>query len=248
MLSKASRGELRSPLPTGFVYGPNDHVVLDPDRQIRDAIQLFFQTFQRTNSAWSTVQVFHQQGWLFPRRMRAGQHKGEVVWAPLLHNTARQVLHNPRYAGAFVYGRTHTRKTADGHGRVDLLPREDWHTLLPDAHPGYISWQEYEDNLRQLRDNAQAQGHDRRKSPPREGPALLQGLAICGRCGDRMTVRYHTRRGQLIPDYMCQRDGVEHGRPICQAVSGVDVENAIGQLLVEAVTPLALRSCAHRAA
>jgi DNA invertase Pin-like site-specific DNA recombinase len=240
VLSKASRGELRSPLPTGFVYAPDSRVVLDPDEQVRDAIQLFFQTFHRTGSAWTTVQLFRQQGWLFPRRVRAGQHKGEIIWAPLLHNTARQVLHNPRYAGAFAYGRTHTRKTADGHGRVDRLARDEWHALLLDSHPGYISWQDYEDHLRQLHENAQAHGSDRRSSPPREGPALLQGLAICGRCGGRMTVRYHTRRGRLIPDYMCQRDGVEHGRPICQAVSGVDLETAIGQLLVEAVTPLAL--------
>ncbi|HEY8744371.1 MAG TPA: recombinase family protein, partial [Chloroflexota bacterium] len=240
VLSKASRGELRGPLPTGFVYGANDQVVLDPDQQVRQAIQLFFQTFQRTGSAWTTVRIFREQGWLFPRRFRAGPHTGELVWAPLLHSTTRNVLHNPRYAGAFVYGRTHTRKTADGHEHVDLLPREEWHALLPDAHPGYISWQDYEDNLRQLLENAHAQGSDRRKSPPREGPALLQGLAMCGRCGTRMTVRYHLRRGQLIPDYMCQREGIEHGRPICQAVSGVDLEGAVGQLLVEAVTPLAL--------
>lgn len=240
VLSKASRGELRSPLPTGFVYAPDGRVVLDPDQQIRDAIQLFFQTFRRTGSAWTTVQLFRQQGWLFPRRVRAGQRKGEVVWGPLLHNTARQVLHNPRYAGAFAYGRTHTRKTADGHQHVDSLPRDEWHALLFDAHAGYVRWEEYEDNLRQLLENAQLRGADRRKSPPREGPALLQGLAICGRCGGRMTVRYHTRRSRLIPDYMCQRDGIEHGRPICQAVSGVDLEKVIGELLVEAVTPLAL--------
>ena len=240
VLSKASRGELRGPLPTGFVYGANDQVVLDPDQQVRQAIHLFFQTFQRTGSAWTTVRIFREQGWLFPRRFRAGPHKGELVWAPLLHSTTRNVLHNPRYAGAFVYGRTHTRKTADGREHVDLLPREEWHALLPDAHAGYISWQDYEGNLRQLLENAHAQGSDRRKSPPREGPALLQGLAICGRCGTRMTVRYHVRRGQLLPDYLCQREGIEHGQPICQVVSGVDLEPAIGQLLVDAVTPLAL--------
>jgi len=240
VLSKASRGELRGALPTGFVYGANDQVVLDPDQQVRQAIHLFFQTFQRTGSAWTTVRLFREQGWLFPRRFRAGPHKGELVWAPLLHSTTRNVLHNPRYAGAFVYGRTHTRKTADGREHVDLLPREEWHALLPDAHAGYISWQDYEGNLRQLLENAHAQGSDRRKSPPREGPALLQGLAICGRCGTRMTVRYHVRRGQLLPDYLCQREGIEHGQPICQVVSGVDLEPAIGQLLVDAVTPLAL--------
>ena len=239
-LSKASRGELKSSLPVGLVYTPDDRVVLDPDQQVQQAIRLFFQTFARTGSASMTVRLFRVQGLAFPRRIRAGVHKGELVWAPLLHSNALHLLHNPRYAGAFVYGRHHTRKTADGRESVELLPREQWHALLPGVHPGYISWEEYETNLCCLRENAQAHGAERRKSPPREGPALLQGLAICGRCGERMTVRYHARAGRLVPEYVCQKTGIEHGQPKCQTVPGASLEAALGQLLVDAVTPLAL--------
>lgn len=240
ILSKASRGELKGPLPVGFVYTPDDRVVLDPDLQVQQAIQLFFQTFQRTGSAWRTVRWFREQELLFPRRMRTGPNKGALAWGPLLHSAALHLLHNPRYAGAFVYGQRHTRKLADGRERVEVLPRDQWHALFPDAHRGYVSWQEYEGNIRQLAENAQAHGAERRNSPPREGPALLQGLTVCGRCGTRMTVRYHLRRGRLMPTYICQRDGIEHGRQICQAVPGAALDETIGQLLVEAVTPLAL--------
>jgi recombinase-like zinc beta ribbon protein len=150
------------------------------------------------------------------------------------------VLKNPRYAGAFVYGRLRTRRTPEGREGVYELPRAEWHTLLPSAHPGYVSWEEYEDNLSRLRENAQAQGEDRRQSPPREGPALLQGLVICGRCGQRMTVRYYSRSGRTVPDYMCQKDGIANAQPICQHVLGWELDRAVGELLVETVTPLAL--------
>ena len=89
------------------------------------------------------------------------------------------------------------RKSVDGECKVQPLPREEWHTFLPESHPAYISWEEHERNLRRLRESAQAIGFDRRKSPPREGPALLQGLIVCGKCGRRMTLRYHFRARQV---------------------------------------------------
>ena len=103
----------------------------------------------------------------------------------------------------------------------------------PATSPG----SEYEENLARLHENAQANGAERRKSPPREGPALLQGLAVCGRCGGRMTVRYYIRHGQLVPEYVCQREGIEQGEPLCQRLVGAEIDRAVGELLVETVTP-----------
>jgi len=240
ILSKASRGELKTLLPVGLVYGPDDAVVLDPDRQVQAALHLFFETFRQTGSAGATVRRFREGGLLFPRRLRTGVHQGEVVWAPLLHWRALRVLKNPRYAGAFAYGRSQGRRGVTGQEERRIVPREQWHTFLPGAHPGYITWAVYEENLRHLRENAQAQGADRRKSPPREGPALLQGLILCARCGERMTVRYHCRGDRLLPDYVCQKEGIAHGASICQQVPGAGLDEAIGALLVETVTPLAL--------
>src|SRR5262249_11099345 len=101
------------------------------------------------------------------------------------------------------------------------------------AHAGYVSWEDYQHNQERLHESAQAMGGDRRRSPAREGLALLQGLILCGRCGQRMTVRYHVRQGRLWPDYVCQRDGIEHAQPACQQVPGVGIDEAIGALLVE---------------
>jgi len=240
IMNKARRGELQSPLPVGLIYNDRGDVALDPDRQVQEAIRFFFETFHRTGTAWGTVKALREQAVRFPRRLRRGPHKGELHWDELRHSRALQMLHNPRYAGAFFYGRTHTRKTPQGKTRVNKLPPEQWPVFLRQAHVGYIPWERYEDNLRQLREAAQAHGADRRRSPPREGPALLQGLILCGRCGRRMTVRYYTRFERLLPEYVCQRSGIERGEPICQRILGAALDEAVGQLLVQAVTPLSL--------
>jgi DNA invertase Pin-like site-specific DNA recombinase len=238
--NKARRGELFVRPPMGFVYNADGKLVVDPDQQVQQSVRLLFETFRRTGSAMAVVRVFAEQGLQFPRRVHTGPNKGDLTWAGLEHSRALRILHNPRYTGAFVYGRTHSRKTVEGDWVIEPVPREEWEVLIREAHAGYIDWDEYEQNQRRLHDNCQAYGEDRRKSPPREGPALLQGLLICGRCGKRMTVRYHSRRGQLFPDYVCQREGIEHAEPICQHIPGAGIDEAVGDILVEAVTPVAL--------
>src|SRR5712691_7951173 len=227
-------------LPVGLVNNGTGKVVLDPDVQVQSAVRTFFETFRRTGSATSTVRAFREQGLLFPRRVSSGPHQGELAWGPLLHWRALRALKNPRYAGAFAYGRYQARRRPDGREVRTPLPREQWHTLIRDAHPGYITWADYEDHLRRLHDNGQAYGADRRHGPPREGPALLQGLAVCGRCGGRMTIRYYVSHHEVLPEYTCQREGIEHARPICQRIVGGALDRAIGDLLVETVSPLAL--------
>ena len=240
ILNQARRGALKLPLPVGLVYDPADNVVLDPDNQVRKSITHLFETFERTGSATATVRHFRTQGLRFPRRPRGGPHKGELLWEELRHWRVLRVLHNPRYAGAFCFGQTRTHKRPGERIEVEVLPREEWIALLPGAHPGYISWEQFESNLARLRDNAQAHGAERRKSPPREGPALLQGLAVCGVCGQRMTVRYHVRKGRQWPEYVCQREAIETARSKCQSIPGWSIDQAIGELLVETVTPVTL--------
>ena len=239
ILNKARRGELQCPLPVGLVYNSEGRPILDPDQQVQQSIRFLFDAFRRTGSACAVIKAFRQKKLLFPRRLRTGPNQGELVWAELAHSRALYILHNPRYAGAFVYGRNRTRRKVDGRTSYTKAPREQW-ILLPDVHPGYISWGQYEDNRQRLQENAYANGHDRRKSPPREGPALLQGLVVCGVCGSRMTVRYHTRQTRIVPEYVCQRDGAEHIVSVCQHVFGEQLDQAIGQLLIDTITPLAL--------
>jgi DNA invertase Pin-like site-specific DNA recombinase len=240
ILNKARRGELEMRPPVGLVYNSDGALVLDPDRQVQQSLRWVFATFARTGSACATVKAARQEHLAFPRRCAKGVHKGELLWGELGHSQVLSVLHNPRYAGAFVYGRHQSRRSVAGATRVRRMPREEWVTLIPDSHQGYIGWDEFERNEQRLHDSAQAIGADRRRGPPREGPALLQGLILCGRCGKRMTVCYHSRRGQLCPEYLCQREGIEHGAAICQRVPGSGIDQAIGTLLVEAINPVAL--------
>lgn len=238
--SKAQRGELKMRLPTGLVYDEQDRVVLDPDRQVQQSFFSFFETFQRTGSACATVRYFRREGLLMPRRLRRGPKKGEVVWLPLRHSRALRILHNPRYAGVFFRGQTRTRKDGQGHVHTRQLPQEQWDVLLPNSHPGYITWEQFQHHQQRLRENSQAQGQDRRHSPPGEGPALLQGIALCGVCGNRMGVRYRSSKTGPAPVYVCQRDGIERAAPICQSIPGTKIDEAVGELLLETVTPLTL--------
>lgn len=240
LLNKARRGELEIRLPIGFVYDPAGRVRLDPDIRVQDSIRLFFRTFRRTGSAIATVKAFRKEGLTFPRRIYRGAQTGDLAWGELEHARALWLLHHPRYTGAFCFGRTHTQKLPNGSHRFKNLPTDECIALIRDAHVGYITWEEYEQNIRILSDNNQARTAERDRGPAREGPALLQGLAICAKCGDRMTVRYHTHGIRRVPDYVCQRDGIAHAEPICQIIVGGELDAAIGKLLVEAVTPLTL--------
>ena len=160
-----------------------------------------------------------------------------MVWCDLHHDDVLRILHNPCYAGAYTYGRTRTRKGPDGKIHITNLPQEEWQVLIKEAHVGYISWVEYERNQEQLKANSHAYAPER-LSPPREGPALLQGLVICGRCGNRMTVRYHQRGGLRIdPDYLCQRAGIQQGEAPCQRILGRDLDRAVANYLLEAISP-----------
>jgi hypothetical protein len=214
--------------------------VLDPDAGVQHALRHLFETFARTGSARAVVQAFNQQRLRFPVRVRTGQRKGELAWMPMQHWRVLRTLHNPRYAGAFVYGRRRARKTPDGKTTFQQLPREHWTALICDQHPGYLTWERFEINQQLLTANAKAHGSERTAGPAREGPALLQGLAVCGRCGRRMTVRYHRRRGTEVPDYQCIGDSIQAAGPRCLIVPGQGVDAAIGQLLLDTVTPLAL--------
>jgi DNA invertase Pin-like site-specific DNA recombinase len=240
ILNKATRGELFMRAPIGFAYDATGHLRLDPDQQIQQTIRMLFETFQRTGSAMATVREFRRSGVLFPRRIHSGPGKGGVIWGKLEHSHVLRVLHNPRYAGVFVYGRSRVRKNLDGDCKVQHLPREEWHTFIPESHPAYISWDDHERNLKRLRESTQAIGFDRRKSPPREGPALLQGLVICGKCGRRMTLRYHARREGLCPEYVCQRKGIENAEPLCQRIPGADIDRVVSDILLEVVNPVTL--------
>lgn len=247
ILNKAKRGELVIPLPVGLVYSEEKKVVLDPDRQVQEVIRRFFRTYARLGSAHATMQTFRREGIRFPRRPRCGPHKGDLLWGPLHYSQTLLMLRNPRYSGAFVFGRRTQRRGPQGGLRTLEKPKEQWLAFIPGAHPGYITWEEYERNLRRLRETAQSSGIARRQGPPREGPALLQGLAICGLCGYRMGVCYRTGNGTMRPVYFCRSGAFARGdeppaklRHPYVSILGEGLDKAVGELLLRSITPLTM--------
>ena len=237
ILNKVRRGEYRCPLPTGFVYNEVGNVVLDPDTQIRETIAHFFETFDRIGSASQVVKVFRKEGILCPSRIHVSD---TVVFRPLTTWTAIRMLNNPRYSGAYVYGRRLYRRTVDGKKHVQRKhDSADWLACIPNAHPGYISWEQFQENLKILESNGRSY-ELARTSPPREGAALLQGRAVCGRCGRHFRVRYADRRGRQEAWYVCDRGHTACGEVNCQSVAAAPVDAAIGSLVAEEMTSAAV--------
>ena len=176
---------------------------------------------------------------LSPSRGTRPQTRARSSGGRFEHARALRVLHNPRYAGAFFYGRSRQRKHGDG--RYKMLPREEWIALVRDAHPGYIRWEDFERNQGLLRENSAAHGGERRRGPPREGPAFLQGLVICGSCGNRMTVRYRQHGASSFPSVRLSARWDREGASRSASRSpGATIDEAVGKLVVETLTPMAI--------
>ena len=245
--SKARRGELRTLLPVGFVYDPAGRVTVDPDSQVRDAISLLFSIYERTGSAHAVAREFASESLSFPARPISGPSRGRIVWRPLAPWQVLRVLKNPRYAGTYFYGRTTARRNGQGRNAIVAREREEWTACIPGAHPGYITVEQFERNCSTLEKHRTLRAREKGEpTPPREGPALLQGIAVCGRCGRRMQVRYgpHGKAHDTVSfsgTYTCVRSASRSVRAVCQTVNGPAVDAAVGDLLVETVSPQAIR-------
>jgi DNA invertase Pin-like site-specific DNA recombinase len=239
-LKKAESGELRIDLPTGLVYNNAGKIVLDPDEAVQQALQLLFDTFETAGSARAVVRHFRQHELRFPTRELRGPCKDELRWQRLTPGRVSSVLHNPLYAGAYVYGRTELQlaprpgQIKPTQKRVRRTNPEDWDVLIREAHPGYISWEQYLRNQQCLEDNCSNRQESR--GPAREGAALLQGIVICGKCGRRMTLRYRDNTHY----YRCQLAYQEYGEPLCQFIRGDDVDTEVAVLFLEAMNPAQL--------
>ena len=139
-LSKARRGELIMPLPVGLVYDAAGHVILDPDTAIQGALRHLFTTFEATGSATAFVKAFRAAGLSFPWRHHKGPRKGEVDWQPLRHHAVLRVLHNPRYAGVFTYGRTPQQMLPGGKEHLQSCPATSGPPSSPAPTPDTSPW------------------------------------------------------------------------------------------------------------
>jgi DNA invertase Pin-like site-specific DNA recombinase len=228
----ARRGDLRVPLPVGYVHDDEGGVVIDPDSEVAEAVADVFAAFTVTGSAYGVAGAF--AGRRFPRRAYGGVWAGQIRWGRLTHARAAGILTNPVYAGAYVFGRRRTRQVVapDGsvHSSTTELPREQWQVLIHDHHEGYVSWAQFlaiEAKLAANRTNAGAR-------PPREGSALCQGIVFCGACGRSMQVRYQDRH----PRYECSHSRADHvATPRCGSVRADTIDEAVTGALLAAVAP-----------
>src|SRR5437588_5787340 len=239
-LTKAEQGHLRFRLPIGLVYDPVGKIVLDPDEAVAEAVRLVFSLFEQYNSALAVVSSFAEQHLRFPTRWWGGKQADELIWGRLTHERVLNILHSPLYAGAYVYGRTQfRRRTLPGEeprikGRTRRLPQEDWPIVLLDAHPGYITWDQFLRNQRQLDDNRTWRAEEHRGAV-REGPSLLQGIVLCGSCGRRMTIRYQ-RNGSLLM-YECHQIHAQLAGKTCQTMRGDRIDQAVVESFLQAIEP-----------
>ena len=236
--TKAQAGQLRFRLPIGYLYDPVGRIVMDPDEEVQAVIRLFFASFEQASGAMQVVMDFKEQGIRFPRRYWGGVRDGEYEWKALSYSRALSILHNPIYAGAYVYGRHHTEKViSDGSQiskRIRPLDRENWQVCIHDNHLPYVSWQHYQDNQTRLQDNYARYPTSPSQGAVREGSALLHGIVMCGLCGRRMTVRYGS---DGVPSYVCRDGYLRYGALPCQSVRGHVVDQAVTRQLMQALQP-----------
>jgi len=236
-LNKARRGELQTRLPAGLIYDPEGHIQIDPDRQVQQAIHKVFELFQQVRAVLPVVRRLREAGIRLPVRLWAGPQAGETVWTEASSSRVLRILKNPRYAGMYFFGRTRQRKGVPSR----ILPASQWKVRIPNAHPGYIPWEQFEANQQILAENDPRIRSNATHQPPREGAALLQGIVLCGRCGRRMTITYSYRRPRRVTwTYCCAHESTEHGGKYCQHIPGRGIDQAVGHLAVQALTPEAV--------
>jgi DNA invertase Pin-like site-specific DNA recombinase len=241
--NKAARGELRLALPVGLDHDEDDCIVLCPDEQVRHAIERVFVLWRRLGSARQVVFELIAEGQQLPRRT-VGQRR--IRWTRPSYGAVHDLLTNPAYAGAFVFGRKRREKRLDEQGRLRVrdveVPMHEWSVCLPEHHPGYVSWPEYLQTRERLRANVRPRGEG--GGAAREGAALLQGLARCGRCGRRMQVSYAGTNG-TVRRYACLRGHVLHATDqTCQSLGGGRLDQAVAAAFLEAVTPAGVAATA----
>ncbi len=244
--NKARRGELARSLPVGYVKSESGTVVKDPDRQVQSRLAYIFRLFCRHKVAHQVLLQLVREKLQVPAKIWGGPRHGQVRWKePDLSDVIR-LLHNPTYAGAYVYGQWEydpfDRSPTNGEARVHSRPLEDWPVCLRETYPAYITWEQFVQNRETLRSNGYGFG---KRGAARRGKALLQGIVYCGRCGTRMTVLYYSTKEKRAPGYGCFYEYHRHGGKTCQCFSSAGVDAAVAGLFLDVVSPAKIDIALH---
>ncbi len=244
---KAARGELRRGLPTGLVWGEADgEVRVHPHAGVTDAIRAVLERFAEMGSARRLWLWFRSAALPFPTQIPGG---AEIQWVTPSYTNIHQVLTNPVYAGAYVYGKMRQQRYIDADGevrkRLKRLPPDQWGVLIHDHHPGFIDWATFEANQMRLSANTHPTPNAS-VGALREGSALLQGIALCGHCARKLRVAYSGR--STVASYYCPGDTLANGRgQACVRVGGARIQQAVTAAILAAVQPAALQAAVEAA-
>jgi DNA invertase Pin-like site-specific DNA recombinase len=245
--NKAARGELRRGLPVGLVWGEGDgEVLLHPDEAVTGAVRTVFERFAEMGSARQVWLWLRAQEILFPLQ---SNHHDEIRWVTPTYAKIHQVLTNPVYAGAYVYGKSRQERYIDKHGKVRKrlrrLPQSEWSITIRDHHAGFVDWPTFETNQARLAANTHPRPHEP-GGALREGAALLQGIATCGRCGRKLGVYYAGRYS--TPAYHCPGDSIVNGRgAYCLRIGGARIDDAVASAVLAALAPAGLEAALRAA-
>jgi hypothetical protein len=231
LLNKAQRGDLALQLPIGLVRDEAGRVHLDPNREVQDRLRLVFDSFRQLRSASKVLQLFNAQALCLPRR----DHFGDVAWKKPTVAAVLQILKNPAYAGAFVYGRSRTTRDPSGEVTQKRLPLTEWRICVKDKYPAYVHWDTFEQIQTMLLDNYAEYDRNKSRGIPRPGIALLQGLVYCGECGHKMVVQY-----KGTAEYLCNFLRQQYHVPVCQHIPTIPVDSYVVQAFFQALSPVEL--------
>jgi DNA invertase Pin-like site-specific DNA recombinase len=244
--NKARRGELARSLPVGYMRTESGAAIKDPDRQVQARLTYIFRLFARRKVARQALTQLVREKLQIPAKIWGGPRHGQLTWKePNLSDVIR-LLHNPTYAGAYVYGQmeydSFDRSPTNGKAKVHLRRQEDWPVCLRDAYPAYITWEQFVKNQQVLQTNGYGFG---KRGAPRRGRALLQGIVFCGRCGARMSVLYYSTKEKRAPGYGCFYEYHRHGGQTCQCFSAAGVDAAVAKVFLDVVSPAKIEIALH---
>jgi DNA invertase Pin-like site-specific DNA recombinase len=239
LLNKARRGAVYNHPPIGYVKASDGRFALDPDEQAQHVVRLIFEQFERQGTVCGLLRWLVRHQVLVPVRPHQRAQRGQLQWRRPNRVTLQSMLHHPIYAGFYRFGHraVDPRKKVPGRrqsGRM-LLPPNQCLVLLPDHCPAYIRPEQFWANQKRLQQNrARADS----LGAARQGPALLSGLLVCGRCGYRMVVNYNNAYNGLR--YNCYHALTCYGEPECQSLSGKRLDAFIAEQILAALQPAAL--------
>lgn len=243
--NKARKGLLHFPLPVGYVQTADGGWALDPDTQVRARLDFLFESFRRHGIVRQVVRDLNEQGLELPTRVTFQEGYGSLIWKPPTLSAVIRILHNPAYAGAYVYGRweysSERRSLKTGKASAHARAVAQWPVNIAEHHPAYLGWEEFVNNQDRLRQNW---SHEGNRGAPREGRALLQGIVYCGVCGRKMSVQDRAAKENRSPSYICGRGYQDGDEKICQSMTSRPVDAAVVEAFLAAVSPVSLQVAA----